>query len=295
VSGPEVETTELDAAPSLTALYGRALVAPVLRGSGDELPQRRVVLCGAEVREDRVAEYSRVCGFALRNDAPGTYPHVLAFPLHLTLMTERAFPFSVLGLVHVANRIEVLEPIAVGGAIDLSVWAEDLRPHRRGRQFDIVAEAAAAGSVAWRSRSTYLKQGEDDDSAPKREEPAEAAALDASAEWRIPGDVGRRYAAVSGDRNPIHMHSLSARLFGFPSAIAHGMWTKARCLAAFDGRHAARYSIEVEFASPLRIPGTARFRSGRDGGGWAFRVESPDGEHVHVVGSLGSRPSERSQ
>ena len=31
------------------------------------------------------------------------------------------------------------------------------------------------------------------------------------AQWRLPGDLGRRYAAVSGDRNPIHMHALPPR------------------------------------------------------------------------------------
>ncbi|MFL5782950.1 MAG: MaoC family dehydratase [Thermoleophilaceae bacterium] len=282
------ETVELHAAPSLTALYGRALVAPALPGGGDELPDRRLVLRGARIAEDHVAAYARVCGFALRTEVPGTYPHVLAFPLHMSLMTDRAFPFSVLGLVHVANRIEVRAPIAVGAELDIATWAESLRPHRRGRQFDIVTEASAGGSQVWRESSTYLKQGggEDSGSGSEREETGAPGELPASAEWRLPGDIGRRYAEVSGDRNPIHMHSLPARLFGFPGAIAHGMWTKARCLAAFDGRVPATYAIEAEFRSPLRIPGRARLRSGRDGDGWAFRVESPDGERVHLTGSL---------
>ena len=282
-----METIELESAPSLTGLYGRAVVAPIMPGSGEELPDRRLVLQGAEVDEKRVAEYSRVCGFGLRSELPGTYPHVLAFPLHMSLMTDRAFPFSVLGLVHVANRIDVLEPVAIGGPLDVSAWTENLRPHRRGRQFDVLTEARAGGPAVWRGRSTYLKQGGGDpDSAAKRDEAETSDSLAASAEWRIPGDVGRRYAAVSGDRNPIHMHSVPARLFGFPGKIAHGMWTKARCLAAFDGRVPAAYTIEVEFRSPLPIPGRAHLRSGRSDGGWAFRVESSDGERIHMAGSL---------
>jgi acyl dehydratase len=82
------------------------------------------------------------------------------------------------------------------------------------------------------------------------------------------------------------MHSLAARAFGFPAAIAHGMWTKARCLAAFEGRLGHSYAIEVEFKAPLRIPGRARFLSGRDEGGWRFRVEAPDGTRSHLVGSI---------
>jgi acyl dehydratase len=287
-----MQTTELDSRPSLKSLYARAVVAPVLPGGEDELPQRRLVLRGAELEREYVAAYSRVCGFGVGSTAPATYPHVLAFPLHMSLMTERSFPFSVLGLVHVANRIDVLAPLELGSRLDLSVWAENLRPHKRGRQFDMLAEAAIEGAVVWRGRSTYLRQGEggsDSSGSKAKDEDDETEALGISADWDVPGDIGRRYAAVSGDRNPIHMHPLSARLFGFPSAIAHGMWTKARCLAAFEGRVPDTFAIEAEFKAPLRIPGTARLLSGRRDGTWAFRVESPDGKRTHMQGSLGAQ------
>ena len=283
------ETLELESAPSLARLYAQAALAPIIHGGDAELPDRRIVLSGAEVDRDRVAGYCRVCGFRIRSTVPGTYPHVMAFPLHLRLMTDRSFPFSVLGLIHIGNRIEVLAPIPAGAPLDFSVWVEDLRPHRRGRQFDLVAEAALEGELAWRGRSRYLHRGGggDDESAdpPEHDEGARED-LEVRADWRVPGDTGRRYAAVSGDRNPIHMHSLSARLFGFPTAIAHGMWTKARCLAAFEGRTDEMLEIDVEFKAPLRIPGRVRFLSGRRDEHWRFRVEAPDGERVHLVGSL---------
>ena len=287
--GTAETTVELSSEPSLARLYAQAVLAPLMPGGDAELPGRRVVLRGAAVDPERVAGYARVCGFGMRSTVPPTYPHVLAFPLHLCLMTDRSFPFRVLGMVHIANRIDVLAPITVGASLDLSVWAEDLRPHRRGRQFDVVAEALLDGEPAWRARSTYLSRDGNGDgaSAPGTEaEDTDVGDIEVSAEWRIPGDIGRRYAAVSGDRNPIHLHALSARLFGFPTAIAHGMWTKARCLAAFEGRTPGRFTIAVRFKSPLRIPGRARLLSGARTDGWRFRVESPDGEHTHLVGSI---------
>ena len=114
----------------------------------------------------------------------------------------------------------------------------------------------------------------------------EGSELTATAVWQVPGDIGRRYAGVSGDRNPIHMHPLSARAFGFPTAIAHGMWSKARCLASFDGRLPPAYAIEVEFGSPLRVPAKARFLSGERDSGFAFRLETMDGRHRHLLGSI---------
>jgi acyl dehydratase len=283
------ETTRLSRPPSLPRLYAQAVLGPIIPGGEGELPDRTIVQADAAVEEERVSSYCRVCGFGMRSHVPGTYPHVLVFPLHLCLMTDRSFPFSVLGLIHIANRIETRAPIPIGSSLDLSVHAEDLRPHRRGSQFELVSEAALDGDVAWRARSTYLSRGEGGNGAPgegpERGDGTEEE-LEACAEWRVPGDIGRRYAAVSGDRNPIHLHRLSARLFGFPTAIAHGMWTKARCLAAFEGRTGETYEIDAEFKSPLRIPGRVHFRSGRRGDSWRFRVEAPDGERQHLIGSI---------
>jgi acyl dehydratase len=283
------QTTELESAPSLRRLYAQALVAPMVPGADAELPERRLVLREARVDPERVADYARVCGFTVRNSAPATFPHLLAFPLHLSLMTDRSFPFSVLGLVHIANRIDALAPIPVGERLEVALRAEDLRPHRRGRQFDLVAEARLGDLLAWRGRSTYLhrenERSSSDAPAARAGEDGDGG-LQVSAEWTIPGDIGRRYAAVSGDRNPIHMHPLSARLFGFPTPIAHGMWTKARCLAAFEGRTADAFAIEAEFKAPLRIPGRARLLTGRREDGWAFRVEALDGARTHLVGAI---------
>jgi acyl dehydratase len=66
---------------------------------------------------------------------------------------------------------------------------------------------------------------------------------------------------VSGDLNPIHIHQLTARLFGFRSAIAHGMWTKARCLAALEPRLPDRFRVDVAFRKPILLPATVQFAS----------------------------------
>lgn len=281
-----MDTTELDSAPSLLGLYARAAAGTVLPGGGGgELPEREVALSDAQLDLQRVADYARVCGFGIRDQAPGTYPHILAFPLQLELMTSRDFPVGVLGLVHIANEIEVRAELPVGSSLDLTVRAADLRPHPRGRQFELISEGRRGGEVVWRGRSTYLHRGEGSgEESEQGSDPRPEMTL--AATWRIPGDIGRRYAAVSGDRNPIHMHPLSARLFGFPSAIAHGMWTKARCLAAFEGRVRAPYRIAIRFKAPLRVPATARLMSGEEDGRFAFSVESGDEGRLHAAGEI---------
>jgi MaoC like domain len=211
-----------------------------------------------EVDRGHLAAYDRVCGFRLRDELPATYPHVLAFPLAMELLTG-PFPFSPLGLVHIANRIELLQPIRADERLDLRLWAEDLRPHDRGRQFDVVAEASVGDELVWRDRSVYLHR---EMTPPTRSKGGDRSAPPPpSAVWRLPKDLGRRYAKVSGDNNPIHTHPLLAKALGQPGTIAHGMWTKARCLAALEATLPAAYTVDVRFKLPLRIPGRATFSS----------------------------------
>jgi acyl dehydratase len=97
------------------------------------------------------------------------------------------------------------------------------------------------------------------------------------------GDLGRRYGSVSGDRNPIHMHALSARLFGFPQAIAHGMWTKARCLAALEARLPDAYTVDVSFRRPILLPSRVTFSAE----GERFAVRSArNPETIHLEGTV---------
>lgn len=256
-----------------------------LRRRPDELPDRELTREGVAIDREHLTAYDRVCGFRLRDELPATYPHVLAFPLAMELMASGSFPFGVLGLVHVGNAIEQVRPLDAGEPLDLRVWSENLADHRRGRTVDLVAEAYVDGEVAWRDRSTYLhreaqRNGPDPTAQRNGSDPV------ATAEWDVPGDIGRRYAAVSGDRNPIHLHGLAARLFGQKAAIAHGMWTKARCLAALQGHLPAAYAVDVRFKLPVRLPAKVAFGSWTDGDVRRFALRDAHSATPHLEGSV---------
>jgi hypothetical protein len=259
-------------------LYARILLG-ALRRRPDELPTD-VLTRRVEVDREALAAYDRVCGFRLRDELPATYPHVLAFPLAMDLMARGSFPFSPLGLVHIGNRIEQLRPARADEPLDLRVWAEGLGPHDRGTRFEVVGEASVAGEVVWRDRSTYLHREGGGGSSSSGSSPPAATAV-----WAVPGDIGRRYARVSGDANPIHLHPLTAKALGQPSAIAHGMWTKARCLAALEGELPGAYAVEVRFKVPLRLPARAAF-SYRER---AFAVHDARSGKPHLEGTIDDR------
>jgi len=258
---------------------------PFVGGGGDEIPDLTLVLPDVAIDRDRLAAYDRVCGFSLSDELPPTYPHMLAFPLQLALMTDSSFPFPAIGLVHIVNRIVQHRPVQAGERLSLRVRATPVEPHPRGQQFSLLSEARVGDELVWEEVSTNLRRGNGsgEGSAP---EVSSAEGLPATATWRLPGDLGRRYASVSGDFNPIHVHSLSARLFGFPSAIAHGMWTKARCLAALEPRLPDAYTVEVAFRKPILLPASVRFVQGPGSDGIRFGVRGAKQDTAHLDGQL---------
>ena len=270
----------LPGAPALGPLLARgALLSPFKRPRPDaDFPRSRLVLPGLRIDLARLAAYERVCGFATGDDAlPPTYPQVLGFPLAMRLMSDRGFPLPLLGLVHTSVEITQRRAPAATGEYELTVYVGGLEPHRRGTEASVITEMRADGEVVWESRSTYLARH-------RTQHPGEAPRddreqLPALAEWRLAADVGRRYGAASGDRNPIHLHPLTARLFGFPRAIAHGMWTVARCLAAHGVPERAR--VEAQFRAPVLLPGTVTYAA--DGERFELRGS---GSRVHVSGSV---------
>ncbi|MEV3998776.1 MaoC/PaaZ C-terminal domain-containing protein [Streptomyces halstedii] len=324
------------------SLLRGAVTSPFKRagGPGATLPTGRAVLPAAPTAPAPLAAYRTLCGFTDPETLPLTYPHVLGFPLAMRLMTERSFPLPVLGLVHTWIEITAHRPPRPEDRLELRVYAAELTPHRRGTEVTMVTEARCAGETVWESRSGYLSRHAASgaaggtaarsrgatasagapavaaEAAPP-DAPIAGAGLPAVAEWRLPGDLGRRYGAVSGDRNPIHLHPLTARLFGFPRHLAHGMWTVARCLAEAEtgagpgtgtrtrpgtgtgagtgtgtrpgtgagtdtgAKDRARIrSVRAEFKAPVLLPATVTYAAAGD----AFLLRG--GDRVHLTGTV---------
>lgn len=274
----------LDGAPDLRRIYATAALR---RGNdGDILPDVRYSRAGIRVDVDDLVAYSRVCRFAVSGALPVTYPHLVAFPLQMAVMSGDRFPLPLLGVVHVENRIEVVRPVGVDEPLDVSVWAQDLRPHRRGRQVDLVSEVGVRGEVVWRGVSTYLSRGREHPEV-ESSDPPSTESLDAVAAgplWRFDEGTGRAYAAVSGDWNPIHVHALTAKPLGFPSAIAHGMYAYARVLASLGPRlPEVGLTSRVWFRKPVRLPSTVRLRTAFGSSRTLSVLEDAKGEIEHAV------------
>jgi acyl dehydratase len=270
---------------SRASLYLRALGKRKI--SAERLPEQGLRCC-LRVDPANLAAYRRLCHFADDGRLPGTYPHVMAFNLQLQLLTARDFPFPLLGLVHLHNRIEVLRPLGGIDGLRFAVRADNLQPHAKGGTFELVTEAEDGLGLLWRESSRMLVRGLklEDGAAPENEPLPDA--LPEATRWYADSDIGRRYARVAGDYNPIHLSAPSARLFGFPRAIAHGMWTQAMALAALRGHlPKAGYAFEVAFHKPVRLPAEVMLGASAAAPSGQLRVDGHGGL-LHMTGRWGS-------
>jgi 3-oxoacyl-[acyl-carrier protein] reductase len=272
----------------------RTPAGPPLRVGAAAPPGRRCAAAGPGAGLGRSPGRSGPVGrlraglrISARRAAPGDVPQVLAFGVQVQLMTEPGFPLRLPGLVHLRQRIAVRRPIGADEPLELRVRATDLRAHPRGAQVDMTASVSVHGEQVWTARSTYLAKGA---SAPagaaSPPEPAEVDGARMAARWRLGADTGRRYAAVSGDVNPIHLNPLAAKMFGFPGAIAHGMWSAARCLATLQGRLPELYEVDVVFRKPVVLPAEVELFVAERSGSWHLQLRGAGRDRLHLLAEV---------
>lgn len=275
--------------PKASGLYARALGTARRRpGKNIRIPRLEVRVAAVQVTAERLAAYREICGFGPGEELPITFPQVLAAPLHLWLMLRPEFPVSLMGLVHLRNRFEVLGPMPADAAYEVRAALDDGRRTHQGYEIDFVTEYAdAVGAVLYRAHMTLLYRMKSEGGPVRARHAAPVAVLSEYRSFDVPADIGRRYAPVSGDFNPIHLYAITARAFGFPRAIAQGMWSLARATALVEAARAApARTLSVQFRQPLLLPGKVALKFCHGDAGSEFALLSRSSDKVHLTGTL---------
>lgn len=254
---------------------------------GDALPARTLTADDLAIDAANVAAYANVTGLRFGDTVPLTYPFALTFPTVMSLVTGFDFPFAAMGSVHVENHITQHRPIAVTDKVSVRVHAENLREHRKGLLVDIVTDVNVGNEQAWHQVTTFLHQQKtslsDEPKPPPQKQPRLGPP---NAVLRItPGQI-RHYASVGGDHNPIHTNSIAAKLFGFPTVIAHGMFSAAAVLANIEGQLPDAVTYSVKFAKPVVLPARAGLYVDRVADGWDLTLRHLSKGDPHLIGSV---------
>lgn len=254
---------------------------------GVQLPARTVTVEELRIDPTNVADYAAVTGLRYGNTVPLTYPFALTFPSVMSLVTGFDFPFAAMGSVHTENHITRYRPIAVTDTAGVRVHAENLREHRKGLLVDLVTEISVGNELAWQQVTTFLHQQRTSLSGEPKPPPQKQPKLPPPAAMlRITPSRIRRYAGVGGDHNPIHTNPIAARLFGFPTVIAHGMFSAAAVLANIEARlpDAVRYS--VRFGKPVLLPASVGAYIDEVDDGWDLTLRNLSKGYPHLTGTV---------
>ena len=275
---PAVPVLLRAALPSIPVLN----LLPGIRKHGGDFSGLSRTGAATTIERGHVEAFARVCGFPDKDTVPLPYPHLLAFGMQMAIMSDPGFPAPAIGTVHIENSITSHRPICVGESVNVTVDVGAGRGHPKGTVYDFRTLVRTGGETVWEEISSYLRRGQGDPDAAGATEFPDAPPHGIT--WALPGDLGRRYAAVSGDHNPIHLYPLTAKALGFPRQIAHGMWTMARCVAALENRLPDAVRVDVAFKKPVLLPGTVAFGSAEVEDGYAFSLTSPKNGSPHLSG-----------
>jgi acyl dehydratase len=254
---------------------------------GDQPPTRTLTVQDVPIDRANVAAYAAVTGLRYGDTVPLTYPFALTFPSMMSLMTGFDFPFAAMGSIHTENHITQHRPITVTDTVGVAIRAQNLREHRKGLLVDLVTDVSVGNDTAWHQVTTFLHQqrtslSDEPKPAPQRQPklPPPRAVL------RItPGQI-RRYAAVSGDHNPIHTNPVGAKLFGFPTVIAHGMFSAAAVLVSLEGRIREAVTYSVRFGKPVVLPARAGLYVDQLDTGWELALRNLSNGYPHLTGTV---------
>ena len=275
---------ELSELPGLLGLFRKAVVKSDNFELGQPFPFLSNYVKGVQIEKKHLLAYQKLLGFEQNEQVPPTYLSMLGFPMILRLMTHADFPMKAMGQVHLSNEISVFKNFPMHQAITLTAGINNSRVTSRGVEWTVGLIAKADGELVWSSESTMLHRCK---TGLRRQGLPVIVRAGESQTWAIDGGMGRRYASVSGDYNPIHLSAISAKLFGFKKAIVHGMWSKARCLAVLkDQLPESGYRVRANFHRPLFLPSNVLFYSERKADMTSFSIFNQTGEQAHMDGCI---------
>lgn len=271
----------LSTPPALAGLYAKAALRQ--RVTGNTLPDTGV-RCVLAPDPIRLGAYRQLCGYDNDGILPATYPQVLAFNLQLALLTGPGFPYPLTGLVQLAERLRLHRPLGGVSRVLASVSLQRLRPHEHGAVFTLVTRIDDALGLLWEAEADLLcRQAQVEGQSLAEPLPADFDG-DEVARWLADQHIGRQYARVAGDFNPIHLGQAGARLFGFKQAIAPGMWALARTLAALGPRvPTSACEIHGQFLKPIALPSEVVLKARGEGDQGQFSLRGRDGS-LHLAG-----------
>lgn len=278
----------------VVTLYLKALLKkPRGIAEGETIPRIERHRRASKPDAKRIAAFHKLCEFAPSPYLPFTYPYAASFIDQMANLVDPRFPLPLMGTIHRRTVITQTRPILATEALHYVSFIDGNRRTAKGVEYDLETEAYVGDELVWRSVATMLSRireaGMKRTRKPEQDQAAEALLRGAAEQhWSISTTVGPGFAKLSGDYNPIHLASFTARLLGQPAMLAHGMYSLSRVAAALgDACHAPYVKLSGDFKLPLYLPASVLYRSALSRPDtWAFALLDDAGLAPYLLGTL---------
>ncbi|MEK9765744.1 MAG: hypothetical protein VW274_04630 [Thalassolituus sp.] len=247
----------------------------------------RVVRNGVSINPQELEEYRRQCGFQKSCYVPFTYPFLMAFPLQSDLFLSDAYPYAVMGLVHIRNVVTQHKQIPEDAVLDMDCTLIGPEKVYHGELFTFYTRMFIKGELVWECRTVLLKRGKKNPELEKSETLDIVENPQRIVDWEVPALTGVKYALLGLSLNPIHLLPFTARAFGFKRPSAHGMWAKARAMASIEPHLKGRPAeVTVDFKLPIFLPGKARLGFSVEKDEINFGLTDPEEGKPYLAGQV---------
>ncbi|MCP4117941.1 MAG: hypothetical protein GY737_21595 [Desulfobacteraceae bacterium] len=292
LAAPEIEIA-LSSAPSMGKVFSKALLLSLSKRQGvlkeKETRGIRVFMDRIPPDPGRIEAFRRVCREPMdRTVLPVVYLETLFVGMLGRLITSPFFPISPMGLIHTRQRIVQHRPVDEKEILDAQCGLRRMTKSGKGVTLECFLEVRSDNELVWEGVATFLSRNRA--TGKKKKKRHTPPPLPVREIFDLAEDTGRAYARASNDYNPHHLYGFSARLLGFRSPIAHGMYTLARSVAAIQGKNAldSPMLIETGFKLPVYLPARAALGYDTFGDTISFELKDADSGLPHVAGSITS-------
>jgi hypothetical protein len=286
--GPPLREMRFERRPSTVLTMVKAFFPSPGFPAGAGAPHIAASWRGHRIDPAHLRSFLGLTGLGLTRGLPVLYPHVLGFPLQMSVLTHPAFPVPIWKVLQVRNHLFQHRRIPPDAVVDIETRTTDTRFLDRGVEIDLRTVLVCDGVVSWESVNTFYSRG--GSNAAQTDVPIERAPdrpQEVYEQWHMPSGTGWRFAGLTGDYNGIHWWGAYARRLGFRRALHHPQLVLGQCLARLPALTAGpALRLDAWLKGPVYYDSDVRLSVANDLGETRFALGLEGDERAAVIGRL---------
>jgi len=187
-----------------------------------------------------------------------SFAFVASFPVICQCLVQSNIPSPLLGLIHISSEFSVENPHNWLLPSDIEVNIKHVNKTDKGLVYEVETLIYQMDYLTIQNTNVMLDKDRSykPDNKVTSNKAEDLAINKALSSTGIGLKTALKYAWLSKDLNPIHLHPVFARAFGLKTALIHGMFNAHYCLGELSKRDLLKNTdnVKFEFNRPCFMP-----------------------------------------